>query len=302
MATKSFSSEFFSDSNRPDHERFPNLFRQGPMADRHRATRVVPMRVLVFGLMRTGTSSIRVALSRLGFDDVYHMTCVFRDPDDAQWWLRAGEAKWNNKGTFTRQDWDRLLGHCQAVCDLPPAAFAEELIAAYPEAKVVILNRDVDRWYASMTKTILPFVKPSLWSMLLEFIDWRETGQVRKMVGQEIRGLFGPGGLNEDNMKRCFIEYHEKLRTILPKEKVLEYKVQDGYRPLCEFLGVPVPTREVDGKEGEEPFPRINEGSTFVDYINVRKRLQKRRVLKKIGTFVGIAAVAGAAVWYLLKG
>lgn len=205
-------------------------------------------------------------------------------------------------GTHFTSHYCALLTLSEAVCDLPPAAFAEELIAAYPEAKVVILNRDVDRWYASMTNTILQFMKPSLWSMLLELIDWRETGQVRKMVVQEMRGLFGPGGLNEDNMKRCFIEYHEKLRRILPKERVLEYKVQDGYGPLCDFLGVPVPTRKVDGKEGEELFPRINEGATFVDYINVRKRLQKRRVLKKIGTFLGIAVVARAAVWYLLKG
>ncbi len=49
----------------------------------------------------------------MGFDDVYHMTSVFHDPDDAQWWLRAGDAKWNNKGTFTQEDWDKLLGHCQ---------------------------------------------------------------------------------------------------------------------------------------------------------------------------------------------
>ena len=56
MALKSFSSEFTSDVSLADHERFPELFRKGPMADRHKATRIVPMRVLVFGLMRTGTS------------------------------------------------------------------------------------------------------------------------------------------------------------------------------------------------------------------------------------------------------
>jgi hypothetical protein len=56
MAFKTFSSAFSSDVTRADHERFPELFREGPIADRHKATRVVPMRVMVFGLMRTGTS------------------------------------------------------------------------------------------------------------------------------------------------------------------------------------------------------------------------------------------------------
>ena len=56
MTLKSFSSESVSDVSLADHERFPELFREGQMANRDEATRVVPMRVLVFGLMRTGTS------------------------------------------------------------------------------------------------------------------------------------------------------------------------------------------------------------------------------------------------------
>ncbi len=68
MAFKPFSSEFTSDVTQADHVRFPELFRQGPMADRHKATRVVPMRVMVFGLMRTGTSC-KLCTDRL---DVIH--------------------------------------------------------------------------------------------------------------------------------------------------------------------------------------------------------------------------------------
>ena len=49
----------------------------------------------------------------MGFDDIYHMTSVFHDQDDAQWWIRAADAKWNHEGTFGREDWDKLLGHCQ---------------------------------------------------------------------------------------------------------------------------------------------------------------------------------------------
>jgi len=55
MASKVFNSALTSDVTRSEQERFPELFRQGPMANRHTAKRVVPMRVLVFGLPRTGT-------------------------------------------------------------------------------------------------------------------------------------------------------------------------------------------------------------------------------------------------------
>lgn len=35
----------------------------------------------------------------------------------------------------------------QAVTDIPAACFAPELIAAYPEAKVILSNRDIDAWH-----------------------------------------------------------------------------------------------------------------------------------------------------------
>jgi len=184
---------------------------------------------------------------------------------------------------------------------LPPAAFAEELIAAYPEAKVVILNRDVDKWYQSMTETILKHGRLGPLGMLRDLIDWRESGQVGIMIGQEMKGLMGPGGATESNMKKFFVEYHENLRRIVPKERLLEYKVQDGYKPLCDFLGLPVPTIVVDKKEVEEPFPRVNEGQAFGDRFLVKNRLSNRRVLKKTGTFVSVAALVGAGLWYLRR-
>ncbi|ERF72025.1 hypothetical protein EPUS_08419 [Endocarpon pusillum Z07020] len=303
MASEPFPSEFGSDSNRSDEERFPEVFRQGPMADRHKATRIVPMRVLVFGLPRTGTSSIKVALSRMDFNNIYHFRSVIHDPDDAQWWLRAGDAKWNRRGKFTKENWDQLLGHCQAVCDLPSAAFADELIASYPEAKVVILNRDVDKWYISMTQTILKVASPNAWSVLRDLLDWRELGQVWKMLGQQMYNMFGsrPGGMSESNMKASFIEYHEHIRRIVPRERLLEFKVQDGYKPLCDFLGVPVPTTVIGEKEVEEPFPRVNEGAAFHDRVKALRRCQNRRILKKIGKLVSAVVLVGVGLWYLRR-
>jgi hypothetical protein len=41
----------------------------------------------------------------------------------------------------------------QAVTDIPCILFADELIAAYPNAKVVLNTRDPDKWLQSMGKT-----------------------------------------------------------------------------------------------------------------------------------------------------
>ena len=63
-------------------------------------------------------------------------------------WLEAIEAKFDGKGKpYGRAEFDKLLGHCQGVSDIPAILFAEELIAAYPEAKVILTNRNFDTWY-----------------------------------------------------------------------------------------------------------------------------------------------------------
>lgn len=62
-------------------------------------------------------------------------------------WMDALTAKFDGKGSFGREEWDALLGHCQAVSDWPAVAFAPELIAAYPDAKVILTTRDVDSWH-----------------------------------------------------------------------------------------------------------------------------------------------------------
>lgn len=43
----------------------------------------------------------------------------------------------------------------KAVADYPAAIFAEDLIAAYPEAKIILTVRDEGKWYASMMSTLV---------------------------------------------------------------------------------------------------------------------------------------------------
>ncbi len=154
-----------------------------------------------------------------------------------------------------------------------------------------------------MSHTVLKRAPLNAWSMLCGFLDWRETGQLWKMIGQQMNGMFGsrPGGMTESNIKAIFVEYHENLRRIVPKEQRLEFKVQDGYKPLCDFLGVPVPTTMIGEKEVEEPFPRVNEGATFNERITLLRRRQNRRILKRTGIFVSAVVLIGAGVWYLRR-
>ena len=97
---------------------------------------------------------------------------MFGNTKDVALWGTAFDAKFEGKGKpFSREDWDKLLGHCQvsnldqashvslslsyrtdvyvskAVTDMPCNLFAEELVKAYPNAKVILNVRDVNEWH-----------------------------------------------------------------------------------------------------------------------------------------------------------
>lgn len=57
------------------------------------------------------------------------------NPRDVEMWLDAYCAKFQGQGKpFGREEFDRLLGHCMAVSDVPCISFWMELMDAYPDA------------------------------------------------------------------------------------------------------------------------------------------------------------------------
>ena len=98
------------------------------------------------------------ALEILGFP-CYHGTTVLFRISDCTLWDQALDAKYLNQGTpFTRKEWDQLLGEFGAASDVPVVAFAEELIEAYPEAKVILVERDIEKWYKSFDQAVIKAV------------------------------------------------------------------------------------------------------------------------------------------------
>lgn len=88
-------------------------------------------------------------LRLLGINECYHgWQPLFENSRDNEMWMEALEAKYDGKGKpYGRAEFEKLLGHCQGVSDMPAILFAEELIAAYPEAKVILTHRNFDTWY-----------------------------------------------------------------------------------------------------------------------------------------------------------
>jgi hypothetical protein len=114
-----------------------------------------PLQVLCLGISRSGTDSLRSALSGLGYSDVHHGYRFLEGPGKILQWLRFANLKHTeHPQEITSKQLDTCLDDCEAVTDIA-SAFAHELLTAYPDAKVVLNYReDVDAWHASVKQTI----------------------------------------------------------------------------------------------------------------------------------------------------
>lgn len=111
------------------------------------------------------------ALQKLGIRS-YHMTEAGKTKS-FNYWHEALKAKYAGEGRpYGRKEFDKLLGEygvclitcfqrlslltaSQGVTDMPCILFVDELLAAYPDAKVILTERDEESWMVSMNKTVL---------------------------------------------------------------------------------------------------------------------------------------------------
>ena len=73
-------------------------------------------------------TALRTALKRLGYTDCYHMmSASVENPPDCLMWMDALTAKYDGIGTFGREQWDQLLGHCQVGIHYPGSSHRKYL-------------------------------------------------------------------------------------------------------------------------------------------------------------------------------
>lgn len=211
------------------------------------------LKVIGSGLGRTGTLSTKLALEMLGFAPCHHMAEVFMHPQSVPLWVAAGEG---------RPDWDAIFDGYQAMVDHPGCAYWRELMAYYPDAKVLHTVRDPDRWFDSTQATIF------------------SPGNLDRDVAEPMKTFFGQlkrfyGGDMSDRafMTDFFRRHTERVVATVPKDRLLVFDVREGWEPLCAFLGVPVPDAPYPRENSTEQFQaRINAGSPPIDPAVVRAK------------------------------
>jgi hypothetical protein len=171
--------------------------------------------VIGAGLPRTGTLSLKVALELLGLGPAHHMFDVPADPDRIGLWEEA---------LGGRRRWAKIFDGYHSAVGPPASGFWEELIRAYPNARVLLSVRDPESWSRSVGET-----------------EWGAR-----------RG--DPPGRLIEGMER----HNEAVRRGVPRGRLLVWSAGEGWEPMCEFFGIPVP---------DIPFPHLGAGAELFNRV-----------------------------------
>ena len=191
------------------------------------------LRVVGAGLPRTATRSLKDALERLLGGRCYHMAEVFQHLEDVPTWHAAAHGE--------EVDWSTFPPDCVAAVDWPASVFWRELAEANPDAVILLSTRDsATKWWESADETILPVLRNPVEP---ENEEWQQM--VRALFAREI----GPDWDDADGAQAFYERHNEQVRREAPADRLLDWQARDGWEPLCDALGVPVP---------DEPFPRVN--------------------------------------------
>ncbi|KAI1158589.1 hypothetical protein F5B18DRAFT_656491 [Nemania serpens] len=228
------------------------------------------LQVIVCSLPRTGTTSIKLALEQLGYPNVYHMSTFVDHPEDHKHWEYVIKAKIAGQN-IPRSVWDELFREYQAVVDAPSCYFAIDLAEAYPDAKVIILNRDGDKWYESFAKTVQKMIKRRESLRLLEWVLRPclpiQVSAIIRIGNLLSKSGIGLGSYKKEECLRFFQKYYANCRVNIAAERYIEFKVQDGWSPLCEHIGVDVPGEHAANGWVQAPFPQVNDTESFHSWV-----------------------------------
>lgn len=155
---------------------------------------------------------------------------------DIEMWQEGIDRKFLNAPgpKFGRAEFDQLLrDYGTASSDTPVVAFSE----AYSEAKIVLTERDIDEWYESWMNSVIKNTFDPFVTIVYTIDRWftHPLGKIHKFFFHGCLGI-----ANAEDSKRLskqrYREHYALVRRLTPPDRLLEFKITDGWEPLCQFL------------------------------------------------------------------
>lgn len=212
--------------------------------------------------------SMKKALEELGYQNCFHLAeplCQFSN-------LRLSADIVNTKHTaLRRRKLARLLHGYEVTLEVPGSACLPDLLEMYPDAKVILTERASARvWLRSWRGFGV-----DLRSDCFRWIGYWVPGVVsaNDLYRGWVRLASERFGLAPEPSESLYHAHNNWVKEIVPRERLLVFKCQDGWAPLCEFLG----------RQRLNPFPHGNEAGHLKFY---------KRIALFLGMFLWLVVLA----------
>lgn len=159
-----------------------------------------------------------------------------------------------------------MLKDYDAAMDEPMQIIYPEVLKAFPEAKFIYTVRDPEEWFASYDSIMHDIYAKGDLDKKSVRKSLRKPGQKMQPlaslahdVGDALTSVylscqscnywgckFGKAE-SQDAKPQCLKSYNEhfnQVKATIPEKQLLIYNLSDGWAPLCEFLGKPIPNQE----------------------------------------------------------
>jgi hypothetical protein len=91
-------------------------------------------------------------------------------------------------------------------------------------------------------------------------------------------GLFKNNFSDKDFTRKVYYEHKENVKKTIPNDRLLIYRVNEGWGPLCEFLDVDIPE--------SIPFPKVNDTAEMLRKFALIRSLPYLFILFLVGISV----------------
>jgi len=189
------------------------------------------------GIAGTGTGPLAKALDILGYK-TYHSGKELTSTHTK--WMAVYQGLQSKKDLSPLKDaLAEVPSEYNAIVGSPSAFYATVLQKNYPKAKFILTtHEDTKAWFR---RSQLEFRKALHLDMA--------RAQYNHLAGCQLP----PAEADIDKCIQAYEQHNSMMRNNLKRENLLEFKVTEGWGPLCRFLKVPVPKVPFPGNLKKKP-------------------------------------------------
>ena len=221
----------------------------------------INLKVIGAGMGRTGTTSLKLALELLLGGDCFHFLEYKTHPKLMLPWQTFVEklpldTEPEAMPEISVSQCQLLMPDYLACVDEPASFYWMPLSKAFPEALIILSVRDTESWWNSMHGLYLHREQEQRQSELIspERLKFLEFEEAIYGTDEELFTEAANKALFEQHNRRI-LNYAEQHPSF--KQRFLVWNVKQGWEPLCEALGLPMP---------DIPFPHANKAADFHGY------------------------------------